>query len=427
MAEPIKLTTEGTLLNWLKDVGDKVSAGEIVAEVEADKATVEIEAPADGVIVEIRAQVGDDLAEGDVIAMLGVGDEAPESVAQNGKQEKSEAKDEEPAEEADNEEEKATEASSDGRAAASNGTQQASTTPEGRVKASPVARKMAEDRGIDLNQVKGSGPEGRVVKADVENFEPSKAADKEKAAPAPAARATYGELPEEDVEVIEIKRMRRLIADSTILSKQQIPHFYVTVEIDVGPLLALRKELNDNLSSDGVKISVNDMMIKAAALALRKFPNLNTHYYGDKLVRHKRINIGVSVALPNNGLANVVCKDADKTALSVMAEENKAMYDRAREGKIKPDDLKGATFTISNLGPYNVEEFSAIIAPPEAAILAVSSARKVPIVKEDGSLGVSTRMKVTISVDHRVSDGAEGAEYLNELRALIENPMRLVV
>lgn len=435
MAESIKLTTEGMLLNWLKDVGDKVSAGDVIAEIEADKATVEVEATTDGVILELKAEPGEELAEGTVIATIGAEGES----AGSGDAESEDAGEDEVKEE-EAEPEKQAEGSngaSGGSAPAresdsgSNGT--AATTPDGRIKASPVARKMAEDRGIELGQIKGTGPDGRIVKADVENFKPgeapAKTADKQ-AAPAasgPGARATYGAVPSEDVEIEDISRMRRRIADNTILSKQQIPHFYVTVEIDVEPMLALRKELNASLESEGIKISVNDMIMKACALALRKFPNLNSHYYGDKIVRHKRVNIGVSVALPNNGLVNVVSPDTDRKALSVLATENKAMYERAREGKIKPDDLKGATFTISNLGPYNVEHFLAIIAPPEAAILAVGSAMKVPIVTEDGTLSVGTRMKATISIDHRVSDGAEGAEFLGEVRNLLENPMRLVV
>jgi pyruvate dehydrogenase E2 component (dihydrolipoamide acetyltransferase) len=306
-------------------------------------------------------------------------------------------------------------------------------TPEGRVKASPLARNIAADRGIDLAQVSGTGPGGRITKSDVEDFEPgaAPAAGTPSAAPAGAgiAARSYGKLPEagEDVEILDINRMRRAIADGTILSKQTTPHFYVTVEIDVAALLELRKELNTSLEDSGVKISVNDMLVKAAALTLRKFPNLNSHYYGDKIVRYKRINIGISVALPDNGLMNVVAKDADRMSLSALAVNNKAMYDRAREGKIKPDDIRGATFTISNLGPYDVDEFSAIISTPEAGILAISSARKAPVVLEDGSLGVGHRMKVTISVDHRVSDGAEGAQYMQEFKALIEHPMRLLV
>jgi len=312
----------------------------------------------------------------------------------------------------------------------------------GRIKASPVAKRIAEEKGIDLHQVAGTGPGGRIVKSDVENFDPSQApatlaspapASQPRSGGAPAASAiggtTYGKLPaaSDDVEIIDVSRMRRAIADSTIRSKQLTPHFYVTVEIDVAPMLKLRKELNANLESDGIKISVNDMIVKACALALKKFPNLNTHYYGDKLVRYKNINIGIAVALPNNGLMNVVAHDADKVALSVLAQSNKEMFARAREGKIKPADLQGATFTVSNLGSFGVDHFSAIISPPEAAILAVGAAKKIPVVMEDGTLGIGNRMSVTLSVDHRVSDGAEGAQYLQLLVELLENPMRLLV
>ncbi|MEQ8674822.1 MAG: dihydrolipoamide acetyltransferase family protein [Aggregatilineales bacterium] len=422
MAQEVKLTTDGMLLNWLKEVGQSVSAGEIIAEVEADKATVEIEAPSGGTIVSLNWEVGEEKEEGAVIATIG---EAGESAAS------SPAK----SEDAKSEEAPAPEPSANGSAngTASSASNGASVTEDGRVKASPVARNVAEDKGIDLSQVQGTGPGGRIVKADVESFEPGKAAPAAKSASAPASGVgagtpTWGKLPEGDnVEIIEINRMRRAIADGTIISKSNIPHFYVTVSIDVDPMLKLRKEINASLEDDGVKVSVNDMLMKAAALALRKFPNLNSHYYGDKIVRYKDINIGVSVALPNNGLMNVVAHNADKRALSDLAVENKAMYERAREGKIKPADLKGATFTISNLGPYNVDHFSAIISAPEAGILAIGSAKKVPVVKPDGTLGVGNMMSVTISVDHRVSDGAEGAEYMQEFRSLVENPMRLMV
>lgn len=415
MAHEVKLTMDGLLINWLKSVGETVSSGDIIAEFEADKATVEVEAGANGTLLELRAEAGDEVDEGSVIAVIGATDEAPASESGS-----TPAKEAAPAKE-----EPKTEA-----APQSNG---ASMTPEGRIKASPLARRIAEDKGIDLSQVTGTGPSGRIVKDDVENFDPSRVvkaapqAASASSAPAPVSQQTWGKVPEEDVEILEISRMRRAIADSTIKSKSNIPHFYVTVEVDVAPLLELRKEINAGLADEGIKISVNDMLIKALALGLKKFPNLNTHYYGDKVVRHQRINIGISVALPNNGLVNVVCHDADKISLSEMAVSNKEMYERARDGKIKPEDVRGATFTISNLGPYNVFEFSAIISPPEAGIVAVGSARKVPIVLEDGSLGVGNRMNMTISVDHRVSDGAEGAQYMNYVRDLIENPMRLLV
>jgi pyruvate dehydrogenase E2 component (dihydrolipoamide acetyltransferase) len=220
--------------------------------------------------------------------------------------------------------------------------------------------------------------------------------------------------------------MRKRIAAVTVESKQWTPHFYVTTDIDVEPLLALRKQINEGLPEEN-RISVNDMVVKATALTLRQFPNLNTHYYGDRFVRHKRINIGIAVALPKCALMNEVAQDADKVSHGTMAAQNKAMFARAREGKIKPEDITGATFTVSNLGPYNVDHFSAIINPPEAGILAIGTAMKVPVVKDDGTLGVGNRMKVTISVDHRVSDGAEGAQYLQAFKTLLENPMRRLI
>ncbi len=409
MSEAIKLTTDGMLLNWLKAVGDSVKAGEIIAEFEADKATVEVESTVNGVVLKLKVEVGEELKEGAIIAIVGESGEATASKPS---------------------------ATTNGSATPQPTTTPqpvgSSTTPEGRVKASPLARNIAADKGIDLTGVAGTGPGGRIVKADVENYQPS-------ATPTPTpvtkvestpvtvgGRNTYGAVPTEDVEIIEISRMRRAIADATVTTKQMTPHFYVTVSVDVAPLLKLRSQLNANLEGDA-KISVNDLMVKAVALALRKFPNLNSHYYGDKIVRHQRINIGIAVALPNNGLLNVVAKDADKISLSAMAVANKAMFERAREGKVKPDDIKGATFTVSNLGPYQVESFAAIISSPEAGILAVSSAKKVPIVLDDGTIGVGERMNLTLSVDHRVSDGAEGAQFMVELRSLIENPMRLLV
>ena len=420
MAQPIKLTTEGLLLNWLKNVGDSVKAGDVIAEIEADKATVEVEAPADGVLVEINAEVGAELEEGAIIGSIGAAGEAGSSqpTAAATKQEETKP---EPAAQATQ------------QTASSNGNAVAATTPEGRIKISPVARRMADDKGIDISRVSGTGPEGRIVKADIEGYTPSAApAPTQTSAPAPAAvggQQTYGTLPQEsdDVEILDVSRMRRRIADNTIISKQMTPHFYVTVSMDVSALLELRKQINSELENEGIKVSVNDMIVKATALTLKKFPNLNSHYYGDKIVRYKRINVGIAVALPNNGLMNVVSKDADKTALSVMAAEHKALFERAREGKVKPADLQGATFTVSNLGPYDVDHFSAIISPPESGIIAVGSAKKVPVVLPDGTLGVGNRMSVTISIDHRVSDGAEGAEFMKEFRSLIENPMRLLV
>lgn len=405
MAHEIKLTMDGLLINWLKDIGDQVKADDIIAEFEADKATVEVEAGRAGELLELRAEPGDEVGEGAVIAVIGA-----------------------PGEDAAIAEEPAPAASSQPESApaptASNGS---AMTANGRIKASPLAKRIAADKGIDLSRVQGSGPGGRIVKADLENWSaPPRLPDLPPAPPPTSGSATWGKLPDAEVEVIPLSRMRRAIADGTIKSKSNTPHFYVTIEADVEPLLALRKSINAALAARGIKVSVNDMLIKALALSLLEFPNLNSHYYGDRFVRHLRVNIGVAVSLPENGLVNVVCQDADKRSLSDLAAANKAMYERARAGKIKPDDIRGATFTISNMGPYNIKDFSAIIAAPEAGILAVSSAQRVPVVLDDGRLGVGSRMHMTLSVDHRVSNGAEGAAFLNHLRGLIEEPLGLL-
>lgn len=428
MAQDITASMDGTLIDWLKQVGDAVKTGEIVAEMDADKATVEIEAPADGVLIAQAAQSGDSISEGAVIGQIGAADEAPADAGKaNGKAAEA---DKPAAPRAEAEPEAEEEVVED--TAPSNGAQQAATTADGRIKASPLARRMAEERGIDLAQVSGSGPGGRIVKADVESFKPGAAPAKApaKAAPAGAPLAAPSRTPppaSDDVVHEEISNLRRRIAVTTVESQQTIPHFYITTEMDAAPMLALRKQLNDSLPEDGTKITVNDMVVKATALTLRQFPNLNSHYYGDTVVRHKRINVGIAVALPQGGVMYIVAQDADKVALGTLAEQNKAMALRAREGKIKPVDIQGATFSTSNLGAYDVEHFAAVINPPEAGVLAFGTAKQVPIVKPDGTLGVGQRMRVTISVDHRISDGAEGAAFLQFFKELLENPMRLLI
>jgi pyruvate dehydrogenase E2 component (dihydrolipoamide acetyltransferase) len=423
MAQEVKLpslggdSAEGTLLNWLKQPGDTVSANDIIAEVEADKATIEVPAGVNGTVLELRGSVGDALKVGSTIAIVGAAGESavsapppPAAVKSNGAPVSAPAPAATIAPPAEADED----------------------LPDG-VKASPIARRIAEERGIDLKMVRGTGPGGRIIKSDVETWvAPAIAPAPAIVAPPPAAPApaalngqTWGTVPTEDVEIIELTRIRSRIAQRMNLSKQQVPHFYVTSEIDTQALLDVRADINKTQPEDE-KITVNDMIVKATALTLVQFPNLNTHFYGDKLVRHKRINIGIAVAIPN-GLINVVAKDADRLSLGTIARSNREMIARAREGKVKPEDVQGSTFTVSNLGSFDVEHFLAIINPPEAGILAVSSARKVPVVLADGTLAVGSRMKVTISVDHRVSDGAEGAQFMQAFKALIENPKRLLV
>jgi pyruvate dehydrogenase E2 component (dihydrolipoamide acetyltransferase) len=457
---------DGLLLNWLKQVGDTVKKGDIIAEFEADKATVEVEAPADGTISALNGEIGEEMKEGAVIGQIGAGNGATASPApaatapSNGQQpagsastsrppnnEKAAANAEEKFPEEQAEASDVQHGSSYGTddSAAANG---ASVTEDGRVKASPLARNIAKEKGIDLSQVSGTGPNGRIVKSDVENFTPSSKPAAKPAAAAPAASGAdagatsgqfdAGQIPlirlrpapqaSADVELIDVSRMRKAITAGTVESNQQIPTFFVTTEMDLDPLLKLRAELNASIGEKGVKISVNDMIVKAAALALREFPNLNSHYYGDKIARYKNINIGIAVAPDNvGGVIYVVAKDADKVSLSTLAATNKGMIARARELKLKPDDTKGATFSTSNLGPYDVDQFTAVINPPEAGVIAIGSGRKVPVIMADGTLGVGTRIKITLSVDHRVSDGAEGGQFMFALKALIENPMRLLL
>lgn len=419
MAHEITLTMEGLLLNWLKDVGDQVSTGDVIAEVEADKATLEVESTADGVILELRGEPGDNLSEGAIIAIVGAAGEAS-----------AEAPKAAPAEAAPAAEESAPAAAAE--EARDDVDDTSSVTEDGRIKVSPVARKIAQEKGINLSQVRGTGPDGRIIKADVENFKPS-AAPAAAAEVAPAAglasAAPARKLPAEgpNVEHIDVTTMRKRIAAGTTESWQYIPHFYVTTEVDVAALLNLRKQLNSSLPEDAAKITVNDMVVKATALTLREYPNLNSHYYGDKIVRYKDINVGIAVAPPDGGVIYVVAQNADKVALGTMAANNRAMAGRAREGKLKPDDLRGATFSTSNMGGFGVDQFIAIINPPESGVLAFGTAKQVPVVLEDGTLGIGSRMKVTISVDHRISDGAEGAAFLQTFKTYVENPLRLLV
>lgn len=426
---------EGVLLNWTKEVGQQINEGDVIAEIETDKATVEVPSTVSGTIIDLIGAPGATLKVGSVIGHVGAAGEsaAPASAPSNGGSANGAAANGNgaaPTTDAKPQEQQApvtgdADASDEGDDAA-----EADGNLPGGVKASPVARKMAADKKIDLKTVKGSGPGGRIVKADIENYQPpaqQPAAEAPVAAPKAVGAPSYGTIPGgADVEILDVPKIRTRIADRMVSSKQQIPHFYVTVEIDVEALLNLRKQLNAGLEKEQ-QITVNDLIVKATALTLKAFPNLNTHFYGDKLARHKRINIGIAVALPQGGLMNVVAKDADKVSIGTIAQINKEMIARAREGKVKPDDIAGSTFTVSNLGAYGVEHFMAIINPPEAGILAIGAAQKVPVVLADGTLGIGNRMKVTLSVDHRVSDGAEGAQFVQKLKELIENPMRLLL
>ena len=421
---------EAELVSWLKEEGDDVEKGEIVAEIESDKATLELEAQASGILLKKLEQEGAIVPVGADIAIVG---EEGEDISgmEEGDREGAEAG-AEAAEEKRTEEAAAEEEEAHGETAAQAAAPEEGVGEEfpGGVKATPVARRMASEHGVDLKAVSGSGPGGRVRKADVEAYlerAPEEAEEVEERAVERAAAVEFEPTAVPtgpDTTEVPTSRMRQAIARRMVESKTTVPHFYVTSAIEMDKALALRKEINGMLPEEE-KVTVNDMIVKAAALALRDFPNINSSFAGDNLVRHERINVGTAVAV-EGGLLTVVQRDTDTSTLSKIAADNKEMIERARSGKIRPDDVQGATFTVSNLGAFDVENFIAIVNPPEAAILAVGTAKQVPLV-HDGEVTIGSQMKATISADHRVTDGAEAARYMQTFKSILEEPMRLLV
>ena len=304
-------------------------------------------------------------------------------------------------------------------------TQQASISSDnGEVKASPLARKIAKDNNINLASIHGSGPGGRIVRKDVEAAVLTPSAQPVQASRPAIPQPVYQVTVTQEDQTIQTTKLRQAIGRRLVESKQTVPHFYVTHEYKMDALIDTRKQANAYLP-DGEKLSVNDFILKAVALTLRQFPNLNSTIRGTEVIHFGHINVGVAVTVPG-GLMTVVVKDTDQKMMRQISAEVKAMAGRAREGKVKPEDVDGSTFSTSNLGMYDVEEFIAIINPPEAAILAISSAREVPVV-ENGQIKPGWRMKATISVDHRVSDGAEAAQFMQALAGFLENPVRMLV
>jgi pyruvate dehydrogenase E2 component (dihydrolipoamide acetyltransferase) len=400
---------EAVLVAWLKQEGDVVTKGDIVAEIESDKATLELEAFDSGVLLKHLQHEGAIVPVGADMAIIGEeGEDISEMLAKsNG--DKETAEDSAP---------KADPAAPTASVPVT--APVVSSEFPGGVKATPVARRIAKENNVDLSRVNGSGADGRVRKSDVEAFIASPPT-----AAAPAAFATTPVPTGPETEEIPTSRLRQAIGRRMVESKTTVPHFYVTTEIDMGPLMALRKQVNSALEAKGIKVSVNDMIVKATALALREFPNLNASFAGDKIVRHNRIHVGTAVAV-EGGLLTVVQKNTDITPLAQVAVDNRDMILRSRDGKVKPEDIEGSTFTVSNLGAFDVDHFIAIINPPDAAILAVGSAKQVPVVV-DGELAVGWRMKATISADHRVTDGAEAAQFMQSLKSIMEQPLQLLL
>lgn len=393
---------EGTLVSWVKKEGEHIQKGDVLAEIETDKATIQVESTFGGTILKELLEANTTVPVGTPIAIIGeTGEEVDlESLTTSEKNEE-QAK---PTGEI-NQEETVPEAPAEERDGST-----------GSIKASPLAKAMARDNKLDLTQVIGSGPAGRIVKRDVEQFIAShQLAGQRAATQVPSIQ------PGED-HLQPLSKLRKAIGSRMQRAKQSIPHFYVTYNYNVEFLLKMREQINKDRSKEE-RISVNDFIVKATALALRKFPKLNASMEGDAVTLHGNINIGNAVAV-DEGLLTVVCRNADQKSLLQISEEIREMVKRVRNGKVAPEDIEGSTFTISNLGMYGVEDFSAIINPPESAILAVSSAMQVPVV-EDGAVRAGMRMKATISADHRVSDGAEAALFMRELASYIEQPWLL--
>jgi pyruvate dehydrogenase E2 component (dihydrolipoamide acetyltransferase) len=413
MAEVIEMPrlsdtmTEGVIAKWHKKVGDSVKPGDLLAEIETDKATMEFEAPTGGVLLYIGAPENQPIPVGVPIAIIGKPDEDISALLPKGDSSSASAhpKDSEPT------------------LAASSAVPSRMPTPtplegaspsETRLKASPLARKMAKEAGIDLRQLQGTGEGGRIIRRDVEAYLSRTAEIKAPSLPTPPSTAPYREVP--------LSQMRKTIARRLTASMQEAPHFYLTRSISMEAAATWREKLN---ALSPTKISFNDLIIKAVATALRKHPYLNAAWMGDHIRLYQEIHIGFAVAV-DEGLIVPVIRHADRKGLSEIATETATLAQKARERKLSPEEYTGSTFSISNLGMFGIEEFTAVINPPEAAILAVGAIQPTPVVKGD-KIEIERRMRVTLSCDHRVVDGATGAAFLATLTELLEEPARLLL
>lgn len=411
--------TEGKVARWLKKIGDPVKQGDAVVEIETDKVNIESEAQGDGVLREILVTEGSTVPVKTMIAIIGAPDEDLTAIKA----------------EAGLVAAPATETKSAAQPIVSAA---APAAGDGRIKASPLAKRIAQEKGLNLATLNGTGPGGRIIKRDIDAAltampvtsapviaappvaAPSEPVKPIATAPAPAILGPSVLKAEE----VTPTKLRQTIAKRMVAAKQSVPHFYVTTEIDMAEAMALRANLNA-LVDDAGKISVNDMVVKATAVALTHFPAINASFGESAIVRHGTVNMGIAVAL-EQGLITVVVADADRKPLAQIAREARDIISRAKSGKARPEEMQGSTFTISNLGMFDVDEFIAIINPPEAAILAVGSVRDVPVVK-NGQVVPGKTMKVTISADHRVTDGAEAAKFLQDIKRNLEEPLRLLV
>ena len=424
---------EGELISWVKHEGDQVRAGDVIAEVNSDKVEMEVESPADGTLVRLAAAEGEVVPVGAPIATLET--EAEDLLggilgpsAGDGADQEAEARPDGGETAAPPPTGQAPPADTAGKAPAPPATSEQPPAAAGPTPVVPAARRRAAELGVDLSAVAGSGRDGLVRVADVEAAAAAAAPEAPAPeAPAPAARPAAVPVEAGDVEEVPLTPMRRVVARRLTESMQSAPHFYLTVRVDVTRLLELRAELNRQLAAGGqdLKVSVNDMIVKACAGLLAANRELNVSFGGDKLVIHQRVHIGVAVAV-DGGLLVPVVRDTDQKSLTQVAREAGELVGRARAGRLGGDDMGGGTFTVSNLGMLGVEQFTAVINPPEAAILAVGAAVAEPLVTADGEVEVRQVLRLTLSIDHRAVDGATGARFLAQLKDVLEQPLRIV-
>jgi len=406
MAEVIRMPkmsdtmTEGVIQTWLKKVGDDIKPGDILAEVETDKATMELENYVKGTLLHIGIEAGGTVPVDSVIAIVGQkGEDISALLASAGSAPAAKT------------EEKPTETVATPAATVASASLE---TTDSRVKASPLAKKIAEEKGIDITKVPGSGDNGRIVKKDIENFKGAPAAKQQVILPSVVGQESF--------EEVNVSQMRKAIARRLTESKNGAPHFYLTMSIVMDNAIAARKAMNE---ISPVKISMNDIVVKAVAASLRKHPAVNSSWLGDKIRFNHHIHVGVAVAI-DDGLIVPVIKFADSKSISHISAEVKELADKAKNKKLQPSEFEGNTFTISNLGMFGIDEFTAIINPPDACILAVGAAKETVVV-ENGQMKVGNVMKVTLSCDHRAVDGAVGSAFLQTLKAYLENPVTILV
>ncbi len=412
---------EGQVVKWLKSEGDEVTNGDIIAEIETDKATMELTARGDGILRAIMVGEGATAPVGSVIALIAAADEdisASTSAAEGGNQTATSDVGGNSAASAPAEEEAPTGATPTGAAPAAP-TAAPVATPGGRIKASPLAKRLAADSGLDLAVVSGSGPAGRIVKRDI-----ALALTEGVASPVRTAVAS-APASEVDYEDVSLSQMRKTIARRLAESIGPVPHFFLTIDVDMGRAMEARLHINAMLEKEGRKVSLNDLIIRATAAALRRHPACNAHWLVDSIRRFNRVHIGVAVAV-EDGLITPIVRDADAKGVAQIGGEVREMAGRAREKKLKPEEYTGATFSISNLGMFGIHEFTAVINPPEAGILAIGGVEQKPVVV-DGEVVVRNRMRVTMSCDHRVIDGATGAAFLATLKSMLEEPAAILV